>query len=52
MTLSNSESKAMNETLTMQINIAVAQTVENLTQHSHEEIDEMQQQMKARAPKT
>jgi len=42
----------VNKTLTMQINVAVAQATENLTQHSHEEIDEMRQQMKARAPET
>ena len=36
----------MNETLTMQIIVAVAQDIENLTQHTHEEIDEMRQQMK------
>ena len=46
---SHSESKAINKTLTMQIIVAVAQDIENLTQHSHEEIDEMRQQMKARA---
>ena len=37
----------MNETLTMQINVAVAQAVGNLTQHSREDVDEMRQQMKA-----
>ena len=49
MIFSHSDSKTMNETLTMHINVAVAQAVGNLTQRSHEEVDQMHQKMIAKA---
>ena len=44
MIFSHNENKAVNETLTMHINVAVAQAVGNLTQRSHEKVDQMHKQ--------